>query len=176
MLPALKLDADTKRPPFQTYAHFKIGAGYATLSVILDEGQVRAGIAYCSPRDHWNKSKGRKISLGRRDMEKHRYAFNFQRNDKPLITQLRDEFEKHATKLTIIQPKTLGEARLGEAKQRPLGAPRWAYKIICRDIKAREKLVIVDNKEAVKPQHKKEPTRLQDLMKVDDNPFHRLTR
>jgi hypothetical protein len=86
------------RRSFESFAHYTIGTkgGRATLSLILDNGRAKVGVAYCSFRDHFSKKKGRMIAKARRDAENHRYSFTFERNEQKLHEQLYEEFKTFA--------------------------------------------------------------------------------
>lgn len=134
------------RKPFETYAHYKIGKGLATLSVGVDNGDVTVGVAYCHPRDGVNKRKGRSIARGRRDIGSD-FSFSFKRSDKKLGDQLRDEFENFVVaageELSDHEQAAKALATVGiPSKPAPrVGAPRWTIYSLGREIHRRDKLV-----------------------------------
>lgn len=80
---------------FTTYIHPTIGMGRATIAVQHDpvSGYTRVGVAYSSPKDQFNKAKGRQIALGR--IEKNSLlSFEFWRKsrDKKLKDEVLDLF------------------------------------------------------------------------------------
>lgn len=82
---------------YERFAHYKLGKGRVTLSIRVTDGNVKVGMAFCSPKDQFNKERGRNIALARRDavrqiskfteskqtytkvfkLEKHLYSFEF---------------------------------------------------------------------------------------------------
>lgn len=129
------------RKPFETFAHYKIGKGHVTLSVSVDEGNARVGVAYCHPRDGLNKGFGRTVARGRRDTDCP-FSFDFKRNKQRLGSQLRDEFEG----FVVESGRALGIVReLGSNVQ--VGAPPWAIHSLNRELRKRERLMnMIDSK------------------------------
>lgn len=129
------------RKPFETYAHYKIGKGFATLAVSVDEGHTRVGISYCHPRDGINKSYGRTVARARRDAGS-KFSFSFQRDkDVRLGDQLREKFECFIAEAgeELIKVRQFIAAGLIEETTR-VGAPPWAIHSLSREIRKREHL------------------------------------
>lgn len=123
------------RKPFETFAHYKLGKGFATLAVSVDEGHAVVGVAYCHPRDGINKSKGRDIAVGRRDLGSD-FSFEFTRNAERLGVQLRTEFENFMIENRHVLLSLLSHGIDGER----IGAPPWALHSFSREVRKREKL------------------------------------
>ena len=124
------------RKPFETFAHYKIGKGFATLAVSVDEGNVRVGVSYCHPRDGINKNIGRSIAAARRDSGSD-FSFDFTRDFKrKLGDQLRDEFENFVLESGEAQKilRTIGD----NTKVR-VGAPPWTIHSLNREIRQRDR-------------------------------------
>lgn len=122
------------RKPFETFAHYKIGKGFATLAVSVDEGNARVGVSYCHPRDGLDKGFGRTVARGRRDTDCP-FSFDFKRNKQRLGSQLRDEFES----FVVESGRALAIVReLGNDIQ--VGAPPWAIHSLNREIRKRARL------------------------------------
>jgi len=137
------------RKPFETFAHYKIGKGFATLSVSVDEGHVVVGISYCHPRDGIDKSKGRAIATARRDVGSD-FSFEFQRDERRLGDQLRAEFEGFVVEsggaLMLLRDIEKRDVRIR------VGAPPWAIHSLNREIRKRERLATsIDNDEGIEP-------------------------
>lgn len=52
------------------YMHVDIGKGKATAAIEEKTGAARVGLAFCSPKDQFNKKIGRLISSGRLQHDK----------------------------------------------------------------------------------------------------------
>jgi hypothetical protein len=120
------------RKPFETFAHYKVGKGFATLAVSVDEGLVNVGISYCHPRDGIDKSKGRAIACARRDVGSD-FSFDFTRNGQKLGDQLRAEFEG----FVVESGKALMLLRGIENQDVRVGAPPWAIHSLNRELRKR---------------------------------------
>lgn len=129
------------RKPFETFAHYKVGKGFATLAVSVDEGHARVGISYCHPRDGINKSKGRSIARARRDVDS-TFGFDFRRkNDVRLGDQLRAEFERFVVKTGKDLAMVKIYAAEGVFDDSPrVGAPPWAIHSLNRELRKRARL------------------------------------
>jgi len=133
------------RKPFETFAHYKIGKGFATLSVSVDEGNARVGVSYCHPRDGLDKAFGRTIATKRRESGSS-FSFEFKRNKQLLGSQLRDEFEKFIVAAGIQRAKI--KALVEDEVIKPplpssyvrIGAPPWIVHSLNREIRKREQL------------------------------------
>lgn len=131
------------RKPFETYAHYKIGKGFATLAVSVDAGLARVGVSYCHPRDSINKSFGRNVATARRDIGSD-FSFEFVRDSRKLGEQLRAEFECFVIDAgrDLMSLKTI-TAQIGEAAavegriEQRLGAPPWVIHSLNREIRKR---------------------------------------
>jgi len=124
------------RKPFETYAHYKIGKGFATLAVSVDEGEARVGVSYCHPRDGINKSFGRSVAARRRDASS-TFGFEFKRNQQKLGDQLRDEFESF-----IVEAGAASHILKNlESKEIRVGAPPWVIHSLNREIRSRNRLI-----------------------------------
>ncbi len=49
----------------ETYEHLFVGGGRVTLAMMLNDTTIDVGISFCSPKDQFTRSKGRKIAKGR---------------------------------------------------------------------------------------------------------------
>lgn len=133
------------RKPFETFAHYKIGKGFATLSVSVDEGNARVGVAYCHPRDGIDKGFGRHVATKRRDSDS-TFSFEFKRKkDVKLGDQLHAEFESFILKAGTERAKLLNLIEKGVLEVRDmnevrLGAPPWIIHSLNREIRKRERL------------------------------------
>lgn len=116
MVKKMKEDKKMERKAFETFAHYKLGGGYATLSVSVNEGAAKVGVSFCSPRDQFIKDRGRKVATTRRDLGAEvSYTFGFKRDQKAyprLCDQLINEFK------TFVAMKRDGKRM----------APRWAVR------------------------------------------------
>jgi hypothetical protein len=131
------------RKPFETFAHYKIGKGFATLAVSVDEGFVNVGISYCHPRDYINKSYGRDVARARRDSDS-TFSFSFNRTSGvKLGDQLRTEFERFVeqsgTQLTKIR-QLVANGILTEEDSIRSGAPPWAIHSLEREVRKRNRI------------------------------------
>lgn len=63
---------------FMAYMHPYIGRGRATLAIAHDlaNGQTYVGVSYSSPKDNFNRKKGRNIAT-QRILKKSLYSFDF---------------------------------------------------------------------------------------------------
>lgn len=136
---------DTIKAPYTTFAHYKVGKGYATLSISVDNGECIVGCAYSHPRDHFNKSIGRKIALGRREKQSINHSFEFSRNDSRLSDQVRDEFEKFV--LTAALARTKNQYGFGESGW--VGPPPWVIHSMIRDIRRQSGFTRVESMVAI---------------------------
>lgn len=127
------------RKPFETFAHYKIGKGFATLAVSVDDGNVRVGVSYCHPRDNINKSFGRDVAVARREIGSD-FSFEFTRDGRRLGEQLRAEFEAFVTEsgraLTLLRAMNHDNTRVG--------APPWAIHSLNREIRKRMRDNVID--------------------------------
>lgn len=131
------------RKPFETYAHYKIGKGFATLAVSVDEGIARVGVAYCHPRDGINKVFGRGVARDRRDTNSS-FSFWFKRNKQRLGSQLRDEFEHFVVEAGEQRAKVQELINAGILTVKDdvrVGAPPWAVHSLNRELRKRARLV-----------------------------------
>lgn len=124
-----------KRDPFETFAHYRIGKGLATLSVSVDEGVVSVGAAYCHPRDKMNKSFGRKVALARRELGSD-FSFEFKRDDTRFTEQLRHEFNNfvEASRDEYVHALQYGQ------KNR-VGSPPWIMFALHRQLKKQKRIL-----------------------------------
>jgi hypothetical protein len=123
------------RKPFETFAHYKLGRGFATLAVSVDEGHTRVGVSYCHPRDGINKARGRDIAASRRDVGSD-FSFEFIRNKDRLGNQLRAEFESFMSENRTVLLSLLSNGLEGER----VGAPPWALHSFAREVKRRARI------------------------------------
>lgn len=120
------------RKPFETYAHYKIGKGFATLAVSVDDGLVRVGVSYCHPRDNLNKRFGRGVASSRRDIGSD-FSFEFKRLPGQRLTeQLRAEFEH------FVAGSTNALTVRGSA-------PPWIVHSLNRELRKRNRTVSSEN-------------------------------
>jgi len=54
-----------------SFMHFELGGGRVTAAVEVADGAAKVGLAFCSPRDQFERRKGRLISEGRLAAGKH---------------------------------------------------------------------------------------------------------
>lgn len=120
------------KKPFETYAHYKIGKGFATLAVSVDEGTAHVGISYCHPRDGINKRFGRNVASARRDLGSD-FSFEFERDSRKLGDQLRSEFERFVI-----------DAGHTTTRATRSGAPPWIIHSLNRELRKRM-IVTTDN-------------------------------
>src|ERR1700687_2633301 len=68
----------------ESYSHLLVGKGKVTLAAkFFDSNWVEVGVAFCSPKDQFNRKKGRLIATGRREiaMTGTALSFCFTRNE-----------------------------------------------------------------------------------------------
>lgn len=119
--------------PFETYAHYKVGKGFATLAVSVDNDLVKVGIAYCHPRDRLNKGFGRIIASNRRDTGSD-FSFEFSRDLKRRLgDQLHDEFEC----FIIESGHSINNGSCRSANSHRRQAPLWIICSLGKEIKRR---------------------------------------
>jgi len=91
----------------ETYEHLFVGEGRVTLAILKQEGgKIQVGVSFCSPKDQFVKSRGRKISLGRAKANSV-YSFNFAETDESLMHNKQiavHEFIKMATADSLLFP------------------------------------------------------------------------
>lgn len=129
------------RKPFETYAHYKVGRGFATLAVSVDEGFARVGVSYCHPRDGIDKGYGRAVARARRDADS-TFSFDFKRTDGvKLGDQLRVEFERFVVEAGIELATINKLVADGLIEKARVGAPPWAIHSLNREIRKRNRLL-----------------------------------
>ncbi len=134
----MEMEVFKYRKPFETFAHYRIGKGHATLSISVDEGAVQVGVCFCHPRDNFNKGFGREVAAGRRAKASNEFSFEFQRKPGMRLTdQVRAEFEGFVLDSAV--PRRLLEA--GETVEWT-GAPPWAIHSLTRELRRRARITV----------------------------------
>lgn len=124
------------RKPFETFAHYRIGKGHATLSVSVDEGVATVGVCFCHPRDNFSKSFGREVAAGRRIKGSSEFSFEFKRKSGVRLTdQVRTEFENFVLDSAV--PRRL--LAVGNEVEWA-GAPPWAIHSLTRELRKRARI------------------------------------
>lgn len=119
------------RKPYETFAHYKLGKGFATLSISVDEGDTHVGVSFCHPRDRFDKKFGRSIASGRRIKDSHEFSFDFKRNSEKLAVQVRAEFEAYVAASSIARLKGGDEGTAWH------GAPPWTIHGLNKELRRR---------------------------------------